>query len=117
LITGRNDPMRIAVKYCGNCNPEIDAPRIIGQWMEVLGNDEITFQPEAKKPADLLVIICGCRKTCVDRSEIRAMGKEIILIKGGWIDGRSFGEHEAVQKLVKIVESIRRNPGPQSGTK
>ncbi|NIS60009.1 MAG: hypothetical protein GTO13_04660 [Proteobacteria bacterium] len=109
--------MRIAVKYCGNCNPEIDAPRIIGQWMEVLGDDEITFQPEAKKPADLLVIICGCRKACVDRSEIRAMGKEIILIKGGWIDGHSSGEHEAVQKLVEVVESIRKNSDPYIGTK
>jgi hypothetical protein len=116
LITGRSDPMRIVVKYCGNCNPEIDAPRIIGQWMEVLGDDEITFQPEAKKQADLLVIICGCRKTCVDRPEFRAMGKQIILIKGRWIDGRSFGEHEAVQKLIKVVESIRRNPGSQIGT-
>ena len=35
--------MRIAVKYCGNCNPEINSPRIIGQWMETLKNDEITF--------------------------------------------------------------------------
>ncbi len=104
--------MCIAVKYCGNCNPEIDAPRIIGQWMKILGGDKITFQPEPKNPADLLVIICGCRKACVDRPEIRTMGKRIIVIKGKWIDGRSIGEHEAVQKLVNGVESIGRNPGP-----
>jgi hypothetical protein len=104
--------MRIAVKYCGNCNPEIDAPRVIGQWMKTLGDDEITFNPEGKKPADLLVIICGCRKACVYRPEIRAMGKQIILIKGRWIDGRSFAEHEMAQKLIKIVESIRKKSAP-----
>jgi hypothetical protein len=94
------------VKYCGNCNPEIDAPRIIGQWMETLGDEDITVQPEGKLRVDLLVIICGCRKACVDRPKIWAMGKEIILIKGRWIDGYSSGEHEIARRLTQSVESI-----------
>jgi len=103
--------MRIALKYCGNCNPEIDAPRVIGQWMKTLGDDEITFNPEGKKPADLLVIICGCRKACVYRPEIRAMGKQIILIKGKRMEGLSFGEAELTRRLIQSVESIREKSG------
>jgi hypothetical protein len=104
--------MRIAVKYCGNCNPEIDAPRIIGGWLENRGDENITYQPEGRLWADLLVIICGCRKACVDRPEIRAMAKEIILIKGRWINGHPSGEHEIVRRLMQSVESIK---GPQMG--
>jgi hypothetical protein len=107
LITGKSKPIRIAVKYCGNCNPEIDAPRIIGQWINTLGNDEITFHPEGKRAADLLVIICGCRKACVDRPEFRAMGRQIILIKGRRMGGVSSGEVELARRLIQSVLSIR----------
>jgi len=103
--------MRIAVKYCGNCNPEIDSPRIIGRWIKTLGNDEITFHPEGKKQADLLVIICGCRKACVDRREIRAMGRQGIMIKGKWMEGLSSGEGELTRRLIQSVESIREKSG------
>ncbi len=104
--------MRIAVKYCGNCNPEIDSPRIIGRWIKTLGNDEITFHPEGKRQADLLVIICGCRKACVDRPEIRAMGGQIILIKGRRMGGLSSGEVKLARRLIQSVESIREKSEP-----
>ena len=99
--------MRIAVKYCGNCNPEINSPRIIGQWMETLKDDEITFCPEGKTPADLLILICGCRKGCVDRQEVRAMGRQVILIKGRWMGGLSLAEKELGHQLIQRVESMR----------
>lgn len=99
--------MRIAVKYCGNCNPEIDSPRIIAQWMETASDDEIIFHLEGKAPADLLIIICGCRKGCVDRPEVRAMGKQVILIKGKWMDGLSCPENELGHQLFQRVESIK----------
>jgi hypothetical protein len=99
--------MRIAVKYCGNCNPEINSPRIIGHWMETIRDDEIIFHPEGRQSADLLIIICGCRKACVDRPEIREMGKEIILIKGKWIDAHPSGEDELAEKLIQRVDSTR----------
>jgi len=99
--------MRIAVKYCGNCNPEINSPRIIGQWMETVRDDEITFHPEGKTPADLLIIICGCRKACVDRREVRTMGRQVILIKGRWIDGLSLSENELGHQLFQRAESVK----------
>jgi hypothetical protein len=99
--------MRIAVKYCGNCNPEINSPRIIDQWMTTVKDDEVVFQPEGKKPTDLLIIMCGCRKACADRPEIRAMGKRIILIRGRWIEGLEVAESELKNELLKKVESMR----------
>jgi hypothetical protein len=99
--------MRIAVKYCGNCNPEINSPRIIDQWMRTVKDDEIVFQPEGKKPADLLIIMCGCKKACVDRPETRAMGKRIILIRGKWIEGLDVAESELKNELLRKVESMR----------
>ena len=99
--------MRIAVKYCGNCNPEINVPRIIGKWMKTLKNDEITFHTEGETPADLLIIICGCRKACGDRPEVRAMGRQVILIKGKRIEGLSLGEVELTHRLSRSIESIR----------
>jgi len=110
--------MRIAVKYCGNCNPEINSPRIIDQWMTTVKDDEVVLQFEGKKPADLLIIICGCKKACADRPEIRAMGKRIILIRGRWIEGLGVAESELKNELLRRVESIkgglRRNVKCQS---
>jgi hypothetical protein len=99
--------MHIAVKYCGNCNPEINSPRIIGQWMKTLENDEITFHPGGETPADLLIIMCGCRKACVDRREVRTMGRQVIVIKGKWMDSLSLSENELGHQLLRRVESVK----------
>jgi hypothetical protein len=99
--------MRIAVKYCGNCNPEINSPRIIDRWMRTLKDDEVLFQLEGEEPADLLIIMCGCKKACVDRPEIRAMGKRIILIRGRWIEGLRFAEDTLGNELLRRVASMR----------
>jgi hypothetical protein len=99
--------MRIAVSYCGNCNPEINSPRIIDQWMRTLKGDEVVFQLEGKEPADLLIIMCGCKKACADRPEIRAMGKRIILIRGRWIEGLTIAENELGNELLRRVASMR----------
>ncbi|UCD71190.1 MAG: hypothetical protein JSW70_09355 [Syntrophobacterales bacterium] len=98
--------MRIVVKYCGNCNPEINSPRIISHLMRTL-HDEIIFHPEGKKPADLLIIICGCRKACVDRPDVRAMGVRAILIKGRWIQELSCGEVVLTRLLLQKIESMK----------
>jgi hypothetical protein len=99
--------MRIAVKYCGNCNPEINSPRIIDRWMKTLEDDEIIFHPEGKTVADLLIIICGCRKACVDRREIRAMGRQVLVIKGRWMNGLSLSENELAHQLLQRAESAK----------
>jgi hypothetical protein len=75
--------------------------------MKALKDDEITFHPEGKIPADLLIIICGCRKACVNLPEVRAMGKRVILIKGRWIEGLSCGEVELTHRLLQRVESMK----------
>ncbi len=100
--------MRVAVKYCGNCNPEINSPRIIGQWMMAVKDDEVTFHPKGQRPVDLLIIICGCRKACVDRPEVRAMGNQVIVIRGRWIEGLLFAENELRNELLRRVGSIKR---------
>jgi hypothetical protein len=99
--------MRIAVKYCGNCNPEINSPRIIDQWMRTVKDDEVVFQFEGKEPVDLLIIMCGCKKACIDRPEIRAMGKRIILIRGRWVEGHGFPENELGNELLRRIASMK----------
>jgi hypothetical protein len=59
-----------------------------------------------------LVIICGCRKACADRPEVRAMGRQIILIKGKQMEGLSYGEVELTRRLIQNVESIREKSVP-----
>jgi len=99
--------MRIAVKYCGNCNPEINSPRIICQWMKTLEDDEVTFHPGGERPADLLIIVCGCRKACVDRPEVREMGRHVIVMRGRRIENLLFAENELRNELLRRVESIK----------
>jgi hypothetical protein len=74
--------------------------------MRTFKDDEITFHPEGEGPVDLLIIICGCRKACVDRPEVRAMGKQVIVIRGRWVDGLLFAENELRNELLRRVESM-----------
>jgi hypothetical protein len=60
---------RLAIKFCGGCNPEMDRS-LVAQVIheELLGM--VQWELTNEKP-DLLLIIQGCSVACADRPEIK----------------------------------------------
>ncbi|HEX76986.1 MAG TPA: hypothetical protein G4O03_01040 [Dehalococcoidia bacterium] len=97
--------MRIALKYCGSCNPEADLSRIGGQIEELALSRgwEMVSSSEAN-PADALVMLCGCLRTCIDKEEVRRQAKQTVLVAGRRLGWQSVGEEELPRAIVKAIQ-------------
>lgn len=68
---------RIAMKFCGGCNPEIDRGALaLGVREELAGR--VLWVP-GDEEAELLLIINGCRTACADQAETRA-GRPAVVV-------------------------------------
>lgn len=71
-------PPRLAVKFCGGCNPSFERTAVA----QILRRDlpEVSWVlPEEE--ADLLIIINGCLGSCAERPEVVATALENLMIR------------------------------------
>ncbi len=97
--------MRIAFKYCGSCNPEVDLTQI-GHWLTALVQQQgwqlITLGAGAE--ADVLVLLCGCPRTCIDKEDLYHQAKQVMLVAGkrlGWLPLKEAALPQAVIEATK----------------
>jgi len=66
---------RIAVKYCGGCNPRYDRAAFAAKFFsDFLKLSQVGW--DAKEPC-LSLIICGCSRGCADHSKMQGEKKTI----------------------------------------
>jgi len=69
--------MRIAIKYCGGCNPRYDRPEVAERLKSDLPHAKVV--PADGSPADYVVVLCGCRSACAQHAHlIGRHGKSIL---------------------------------------
>jgi len=80
---------RVALKYCGSCNPYVDLIKIAHRLAE-MAEQRRDFQlvPISEEAIDVVVILCGCPRACGNKEEVRARAREILVIAGYSIGGR-----------------------------
>jgi hypothetical protein len=76
-------PPRLAVKFCGGCNPEIDRGRIAQGVCEELAGE--TIRVSGEEEPGFLLIINGCRTACADTPETRS-GRPAVVVAGETVD-------------------------------
>lgn len=70
-------PPRLAIKFCGGCNPEIDRGSVAQRIREELAGEALWVSGEEE--ADFLLIINGCRTACADTGENRS-GRPAVVV-------------------------------------
>ena len=90
---------RVALKYCGSCNPYIDFAAI-KKWLAGL-QAELGFElvPFSAAGADAIIILCGCQRACANRQDVRASAPKSLLIAGCSIDGKAVDESRLLAGL------------------
>jgi hypothetical protein len=79
-VFGENSLPRIAIKFCGGCNPNIER----GQIARII-RQELAGQARwisADEEVDLLLIIVGCLISCADRPEVKEKTTHYLTING-----------------------------------
>jgi hypothetical protein len=101
---------KVALKYCGSCNPHVDLTRIarhLAKTAEERGNFQLVPLPE--DGIDVVVILCGCPRACGNKAEVRARASQSLLTAGESINGRHVPEAHlpsaVEQELIKILDN------------
>jgi len=99
--------MRVAVKYCGSCNPEIELADIGHEIEEALQETpDISLVSRRSRRIDVMVILCGCPKACADKKRIRKRASHFIVVAAETVDLVPVAEKELAAKVVQKVKSL-----------
>jgi len=72
------EKIRIAIKYCGGCNPVYERVAAVAEMLDRLA-DAVAVVPLDDQRADLLLAVEGCPTACADLSGFK--GKKVVVLK------------------------------------
>lgn len=76
--------MKVALKYCGSCNPQVDLARMGIHVAEIAARrPDFELAPLSANDIDVVVILCGCPRVCGNKEEVRARARHSLLISDG----------------------------------
>ena len=78
--------MRVAIKYCGSCNPQTDVAWIGRAIQARLEARKVAVVSAGTTDLDALVLICGCPRACIDRPEMRNRASSTVVVAGEMVD-------------------------------
>jgi hypothetical protein len=58
---------KIAIKYCGGCNPSYERVEMVRQVQSVF-KDRFIFSIDDQQDSDIMVFVCGCPRACANRN-------------------------------------------------
>ena len=102
---------RVALKYCGSCNPHVDLPSI-AQYLGSVARETGSYEevPFSSKDVDVMVILCGCARVCGNEEEVRSKAKLSLVIAGDTVAGKSFSgrSHYSVvgEELNRLLKQL-----------
>ncbi len=110
--------MRIAVKYCGGCNPGIERGELVFQLAqsiqaEQLGWSLVSFHDEEY---DCLVVINGCAVGCAGKqfeAGNKAGNKPVLIVAGESLQHKRVAEkdlpREIIRKILQVDKETQSN--------
>ena len=73
----QGNKIRIAIKYCGGCNPEFERVKAMAGMLERLAKT-VEVVPLDDERAEMLVAVEGCPTACADLSGFK--GKRVVVL-------------------------------------
>jgi len=103
---------KVALKYCGSCNPYVDLPRIAHHLAQVADKRrDFELVPLSESGIAIVVILCGCPRACGNKEEVRARAGQSLVIAGESLQGKPVPEKclpaTVEWELVKILEHLK----------
>ena len=98
--------MKVAFKYCGSCNPEIELSEIGHKIEEALQEaPDINVVSRRSKAIDVMVILCGCLKACGDMKRTRKRAEHRVVMAGETVDLVPVAEKDLPTQVIQKVRA------------
>ena len=91
---------KIALKYCGGCDPEYDRRAAVTELKEKLGDLVEWVTPDSGQ-ADAVIVVQGCLRACAELSELPKVPMVVIA---------------SLEQAQKLVEFRVGEQAPPAGT-
>ncbi len=86
--------MRVAVKYCGGCNPRYDRAALIKRLRDEVP-DVGVVRPGGEE-VDVVAVMCGCAVACAEHSHLHGQLGKVILTKAA--------DYDSLRRLVTSTQ-------------
>jgi sulfite reductase beta subunit-like hemoprotein len=109
-VSKKRRQVKVALKYCGSCNPRVDLSRIARHLAKVAEEwGDFKLVPLSENDIDVVVILCGCPRACGNKEEVRARAKRSLFTAGESVNRQAVPETDlptvVEQELSKILDS------------
>lgn len=109
-LTPQIPKAKVALKYCGSCNPYVDLTRIARHLAQIARErGDIELVPLSTAGIEVVVILCGCSRACGNKEEVRARAKHHLVIAGESVAGKPAPEKDIPVALEKELGGILNN--------
>ncbi|MDD5311535.1 MAG: hypothetical protein PHO26_00670 [Dehalococcoidia bacterium] len=99
--------IRIALKYCGSCNPEIDLSALGAEVRRFIARREsFELVPHDDLDIDILIVLCGCQRACADREDIKSHAKHSLVTAGEGLRGSRVPYKDLAAILAAEIELL-----------
>ncbi|KJS19560.1 MAG: hypothetical protein VR72_18065 [Clostridiaceae bacterium BRH_c20a] len=95
--------IKIGVKFCGNCNPDIDTKKLFLNLRNGL-KESIEFVYWEQDAYEILLVLNGCNVACAEHPIF--MGTSII-IAGETLDYVSIIEEDLLLEIERKIEKLK----------
>lgn len=99
--------MKVAIKYCGSCNPQADLPAIARLVDAAPG---VTVVPLNSDDLDAVAILCGCPRACGDQPEVRSRAPRCIVVAGDTLQGKPVRAGEWASAIDAALGELKLSP-------
>ncbi len=96
--------MKLRIKYCGGCNPNIDRKKLVDEVLDKLNS--ITNVEVTNEDADVGIVVGGCSVSCVDLSEIEDQAKNWVIVGGNLVD---YYQVSSAQLSERVFQNVMKN--------
>lgn len=98
--------MKIGVKFCGGCNPQINRSRIYKELKRQFPESCGLIRDQNTGLWDVGILLCGCPVACVDADEVRGKARQWIVVGGAMVDLYPVEESGITEEIVEKCRNV-----------
>ena len=101
---------KLAVKYCGGCNPSIDRAELVGKVAVLLAERNADWKLVTLKESDYdaVLLVNGCPVGCVQKQFLHET-RPVILVAGESIQREKTAEAALPEEVVELLLRLNEN--------
>lgn len=110
--------MRIAVKYCGGCNPSVDRTELVGKLAVLLARErpDCRLVTLRENEYDAVLLVNGCPVACVEK-QFQGEVRPVLLVAGETLQREPVAEQDLPAALAARITNLEgETPGKEGAS-